>query len=287
MTVRPGEGDYFCLLYFSAHPEDGEKICVAVLVNLGGRWHVEFDEHFTKLRGMSGERDIDLVHGVIEILQVELDRSDIPTLMMGIEPQFRVSDSRKLLLPWTKEVRKNLRKRFLSRRNFREDEVERQHDEKTRAQIGEFIDEVVPRAREFASTDFRPSQIFGESLSKELRIRKPVAQAFVGKTRAVLIDGVDTTLKPSSQVIRKANRIAFMFWQLGKAVGDQDLPSTGPRKIFRVGIVFNGLPSTHMLREYSLHQFRKDADLAIESGANQGRDVMKAELESTIEDMRL
>lgn len=287
MNKQAFSDDYFHLLYYSADPEDGERVCVALLVCTGRRWFVEFDERFTKLRGLSGDRDVEFVRGVIQILQAELDRSDIAMLMADFEPQFRLSESRKLLLPWTGEVKRSLRKRFLFRRRFPEDETERDHERKTRARIGEFIDEIVPHAREFATSDFRPSQIFDESISKELRTRKPVAQAFVGRTRAVLVDGVDTTLKPSSQVIQKANRIAFTFWQLGKVLSNQGLPPNSLSKIFRVGIVFNGLPSTHMLREYSLHQFRKDADLAIESGADQGRDVMKAELESTIEDMRL
>lgn len=287
MTRQHNGGDYFRLLYFSARPEDGEKVCVAVLVRVGMRWFVEFDEHFSKLRAVAADSDIDLVRGVIDILQVELDSSDILTLMAGIEPQFRISESRKLLLPWTKQVRYSLRKRFLFRRHFREGDVEREHEEKTQAQIKEILDEILPRAREFATPDFRPSQIFGESLAKELRMRKPIAQAFIGRTRAVLIDGVDTTLKPSSQVIRKANRIAFTFWQLGKALGNRTLPPPAPLKIFRVGIVFNGHPDSHTLREYTLHQFEKDADLAVESANRQGLYEMKVELESTIADMRL
>ncbi len=279
--------DYFRLLYYSANPEDGERVCVAILASVGGRWSVEFDENFTKLKAMAREKDVEFVRGVIELLQGDLDRSDVSSLMIRFEPQFRASEARKLLAPWTPEVRRSLRNRFLFRGKFREDELEHEHEEKVQGRIDEFLEGMIPRAREFAISKLRPSQLLGEDLSRELRIYKPVARALVGRTRAVLIDGVDTTLKPSSHVIQKANRIAFTFWQLGRIVRSPLMPSTSPHKIFRVGIVFDGLPSAHMLREYSLHQFQKDADLAIESTERKGLARMKEELESTLQDIKL
>jgi hypothetical protein len=286
MTSDSAHGDQFRLLYFSPNPEDGERVCVAILASVGGMWCVEFDEEFAKLRAIAKDKDVEFVRGVVDMLRKDLDRSDLSSLMLSLEPQFRTSEPRNLLVPWTADIRRKLRGRFLIRGRFHEEKLEREHEERIQARIAAFLDETMPGVGRLAASKLKPDQLFGDALSHQFRVARPVARALVGRTRAVLIDGVDTTLKPSTDVIKKANRIAFTFWQYGRVIKSPSLPPGAPRKIFRVGVVFDGTPSAYMVREYSLHQFQKDADLAIESSSPDGLSKMKEELQSTLQDIK-
>jgi hypothetical protein len=139
MTKQSLKNDYFRLLYFSPNPEDGERVCVAILACVGEQWFVEFDEKFIKLKAFAKDKDVQFARQVIGTLQADLDRSDFSSLMIGFEPQFRASEPRKLLAPWTAEVRRTLRTRFLLSRMFPQDELEDRHEEKVRARIDQFI----------------------------------------------------------------------------------------------------------------------------------------------------
>lgn len=275
------------LLYFSPRPEDGEQVCVAILENADGRWSLEFDEKLSKLQAISRPQDLDFVLNTLETLRSELGKANPDSLIRSVEPQFHISEPRKLLVGWSDEVRGLLRKRFLRRSHAMSAMQEHAYQHEMEKKIGDLVRSLRPDAASYMLVGAKPEQIFRSDTVKGFKNPKPIASAIIGNSRAVLIDGVDTSVGISTEVIQRANRIAFTFWQYGKASQDTPQNLNLPRHLFKVGVVFDGNPKSAMLRDYSLHQFTKDADLAVE--ANAGRDLsqVRDEIEKTIADVKI
>jgi hypothetical protein len=288
MSDAPGCCQYR-LLYFSPRPEDGEQVCVAVLLNESGRWSVEYDEKLAKMRYLARDRDPDFVRATLELMRSENLSGDqeLTAFVRGIEPQFTLSDLRELLPPLEGPVKTELVKRFLYRGKLFRTLVEAEHERQLEQNMRMLITRVVPPAEAYVVSRVKAASLFGEDIAHRLRISRPISQGIIGRTRAVLVDGVDTARGTSSYVIRRANRVSYTFWQYGRASELPDLPVRAPKKIMRVGIVFDGLAHAIDLREYSLHQFRKDADLAVEAHTSVGFGELRGLVEETLHDLNL
>ncbi len=283
--MKTNKGDFFHLLYFSPRPEDGEQICVALIVHAGGQWLVEFDEKLTRMKTIASGHDVEFVRGVLDNLRAALDGRNLHSLLSMLEPQLRISDPRPLLVPFSEELRKQLRRRFLRPEKLTTSPLERERELQLQQNIRQLVTEIIPSAEPHFVSSLKPEQLFGHDFARVLRNAKPISRAIVGRSRAVLIDGVDTSVKPSTDVIQKANRIAFTFWQYGKVIKSPNLPSQAPQEILRVGIVFNGYPKAEIQKEYALHQFSKDADLAIDAHAKEGVVTLREEIAKTLADL--
>ena len=215
----------------------------------------------------------------------EIDGESLNKLIGAVEPQFRLSEPRRLLVGWSEDVAAQLRRRFLLRGKQSSGLTEHEHDAQLRTRLKDLVSRIVPGAEENFVEGLKPDQLFGEQFARTLRSVKPITRAVVGRTRAVLIDGVDTTVGDSTEVIRRANRIAFTFWQYGEASHNPSLPPSRERELVRVGIVFDGQPKTKILRDYSLHQFNKDADFAVEADGPENLSIVKEEIEKTLRDI--
>ena len=66
MSNRTNLPDQYRLLYFSPRPEDGERVCVAVVAFVGGRYIVDFDEKLAKMKSIARPQDVDFVRNVLE-----------------------------------------------------------------------------------------------------------------------------------------------------------------------------------------------------------------------------
>lgn len=287
---QPWSGNSYRLLYFSPRPEDGEQICVAILLNEAGKWSVEYDEKLTKMKSLARDRDLEFVRATLESVRsglAYLGAKDFVSLSASIEPQFRLSQPRPLLVPVTDQVRDQLTKRFLRRLPIHRPQFEREGEHRFQEKLGSLVAEAVPTAKGLLESRLKASDLIGERLARDLRIHRPISQALRGRTRAVLIDGVDTGSGPSVDVISRANRVGYTFWQYGKVCGMRDLPANAPTKIIRVGVVFDGVPRAVELREYSLHQFSKDCDIAIEADTGKGITDLRDRIEETMRDLTL
>lgn len=277
---------HYSLLYFSPRPEDGEWVCIAVLINDKGKWSLEYDEALAKMMFLARERDPDFVRRVLTSMQTELRTKDLMSFMVSIEPQFKLSESRRLLVPPDDEVREELKRRFLTRSRVSR-RLSEKEDRVMQGQINRLLTSAVPKSQGLTKRGLRPKDILGEDLSEHFKNVKAIARAVVGRTRAILIDGVDTSRGSSTDVIRRANRIGYTFWQYGKVRNIPNLPRNGISRIIRVGVVFDGLPDAANLRDYSLHQFEKDADIAIDARSSEGQRELKNAVEDVLGEIKL
>src|ERR1700693_6661334 len=122
------EQNSYRLLYFSPRPEDGERLCVGIVVAVGGNQFIEFYEHFTKVKSITRGHNVEVVGTVIDGLRADLTGDNLSDLMLRFEPQFFLSAPRKLLVPWSEDVKSRLRKRFLLRGHQVPGIAEKEHE---------------------------------------------------------------------------------------------------------------------------------------------------------------
>lgn len=280
------EGNSYQLLYFSPRPEDLEQVCVAVAIKVEGRYLIEYDEKLAKMKCIARDRDVIFVRDALETIRHAVN-GDFAKVTSEFQPQFHVSEPRRLLVPWSEDVRRQLKKRFLLRGRQISTHLEHEHQKQFESKLSTLIDKIAPGSQSNFVSEVKPELLFPDTVAHSFRNPKAISRAIIGGTRAVLIDGVDTTVGDSTEVIQRANKIAFTFWQYGKALHNDSLPTKFHREIIRVGVVFDGEPKARVLREYSLHQFTKDADLAIEAEAEGGFDRVRAEIKKTLQDIRI
>ena len=93
-----------------------------------------------------------------------------------------------------------------------------------------------------------------------------------------LIDGVDLTILTPDSALKRVTRVAHTFWQYGR-VRQLELRNRG--NIRRIGVVFNGATNPGAAykdaHDFALHEFSKEADLAVDAASPD--DIRKLEEE--------
>src|SRR5262249_22959324 len=97
-----------------------------------------------------------------------------------------------------------------------------------------------------------------------------VALAVRKTNEVVLIDGVDLTILSPGRALSRINKVAHTFWQY-KTVRDDCLVG---RDIRLIAVVLNGSdapqPAYKDAHDFALHQFNKEADLAVDASSSPG-----------------
>ena len=250
------------LMYFSAHPEDGERLCVGISVCEHGKVFLEYDDRLAKLRCVAGEKHLDFVRGVLENLRNCSREADLLATTSQLEPQFVLSPPRELVVPATESVREQLRKRFLFR--WREPRFMKLMEDEIGNRIQDLVAGVAPEAAPRLATGAKPSQILGPDAARRFIIQRPVSRAIIRDRQAVILEGIDTRKGAPSAIIHRAHDIAFNFWQYGNLAQTPGAPSQ-TKKVLRVGIIFDGHPGRASLREYAHHEISKETDIVIKA----------------------
>lgn len=246
------------LLYYSSHPEDGEWVCVGLLIEQHAMFHLEFDESLSKLRCIARDQDVEYVRGVLTELGRCFSTREAAGIAKNMEPQFRLSKERTLVAPATSEIIERLKRRFLMR--WRASSVSRVFDDEIRAKIEQFITYVAPDARSRLRTGVRPTQVVGAELGRTFLIQRPIAHALVSRTRAIIFDGIDTSVGTPAVVIQRTNNIAFNFWQYRHAYDSAQPTEVAPKSIVKVAFIYDGRPDRKKLSDYAFHEFKDEAE---------------------------
>jgi hypothetical protein len=259
------------LVYFQPDPEDGERVCVALLFNTERDTELLYDPAFPKLKCLAPRTDSGLVRFYLEDLEAGVRRSpsDISSLIRHHSPQLTTSEARRSAWPLGEKARSYLMRRFLTREVGQTAtlSVATVKDEKidlVKEHIGDLLRKVSRRPSDDIREDANSQWVLGRNLPNIA----PVAFAVRTSRVVILIDGVDLSVLSTKGALSRVNRVAHTFWQYGR-VQQMGVDNTPPK---RVGIVLNGTTSpgasyrdTH---DFALHQFAKEADLAVDAASS-------------------
>lgn len=271
------------LLFFQPNPEDGERVCVGVLLEeeYGRSYSVLYDEKFPKVRCIAPGAEPELIKFYLDDLNGALrSRSgDDPILILKrYGPQLVASEERLVALPITDTTKLRLLERFVTPCEVSKaklDYVKTHAPPKDRfaEHMRLFVGKYIPENQMLQ--DAGPKQMFGHSVGDlgtvAIAVRRP------GKT--IMIDGVDLQLMDRKQVVTRANQVAYRFWQYGRLRSSDSLL---PMAFSRIGVVLDS--STHRAKAYyeahdfALHQFQKEADIAVDTLSGQGTDEFEKAL---------
>src|SRR5690349_5337781 len=103
------------LVYFQPDPEDGERVCVALLFTVHGEVELLAYPDFPRLRCLAPHVDSELVQVYLDDLTSHLKwkSSDIDLILRRQSPQLVTSEVRKCSWPLSNESRLYLMRRFL------------------------------------------------------------------------------------------------------------------------------------------------------------------------------
>lgn len=274
------------LLYFQPNPEDGERVCVGLLFQDRRSLSVLYDGRFPKVRCIAPSYEPELVKFYLDDLDATLRRrseDDLGLILRRYGPQLVASEERIVSLPLSESKKLSLLERFVARGGRPKVELAPAQAKGTSAdQVGEHI-------RKFVEEYVQPTgvKVFRDALSQDLLgYRVPalgrVAMAVKKPRKMILIDGVDLRLLPKKQAIDRANRVAYTFWQYGRIQGDSIVLAKTP--ISRIGVVLNGSTKKgrgyYEAHDFALHQFQKEADIAVDTMSGEGTQEMAAALGS-------
>jgi hypothetical protein len=264
------------LLFFQPNPEDGERVCVGVLLEeeYGRSYSVLYDDKFPKVHCIAPGAEPELIKCYLDDLDDALrSRSgDDPILILRrYGPQLIASEERLVSLPITETTKLRLLERFVgpcgvsdAKLDYAEAETRPKDGfaEHIRLFVGKYIpDNEILR-------DAGPKQIFGYAMADF----GTIAIAVKRPRKTIMIDGVDLQLMNRKQVVSRANTVAYKFWQYGRLRSNDNTLLQQP--FSRIGVVLDG--STHRARAYyeahdfALHQFQKEADIAVDMLTGQG-----------------
>jgi hypothetical protein len=277
------------LLFFQPEPEDGERVCVGVLFeeDRARSYSVLYDDKFPKVRCIAPHYEPELIKFYLDDLGSALrnDSGDDLTLTLRrYGPQLIASEERFVSLPLTDATKLRLLERFVSPGIKSAGEAMQMAAETHKSdQFAEHIRLLVSKYILLTETSFlrnaSPQQMFGYA-STELG---PVAIAIRRPGKTILIDGVDMRLLNRTQVIARSNKVAYKFWQYGRfRSSDSSLLQT---PFSRIGVVLDGsirrTPPYLVAHDYALHQFKKEADIAVDTMSGEGTLELEAMLSST------
>jgi hypothetical protein len=274
------------LLYFQPNPEDGERVCVGVLLEeeYGRSCSVLYDAKFPKVHCIAPHAEPELIKFYLDDLDDALRRSgDDPILTLRrYGPQLIASDERLVSLPITETTKLMLLERFVGPcgvaiARLESAAAQTPRKDKFAEHIGLFVGKYIPHCD--IIRDAGPQEMFGRAMSDfgtiAIAVRRP--------RRTIMIDGVDLQLMSRGQAVSRANKVAYKFWQYGRLRSDEYSLLQMP--FSRIGVVLDG--SIHRTKAYyeahdfALHQFQKEADLAVDTLSGQGTKELEEVLSST------
>lgn len=271
------------LVYFQPDPEDGERVCVALLFNTKRDVELLYDRHFPKLRCLAPHIDPDLVRIYLEDMEAACKRapSDVDSLIRQHAPQLVTSDVRKSAWPLTDEARLYLMERFLAKEKHSELAAQHaQKDDLVKAHLRQLVQKASKEGPANIREDANSNWVLGTRVSKVsniIGIIGPVALAVRRTAGVILIDGIDLSVSTPNHALRRAGRVTHTFWQYGRIqqLGIDD-------RIRRIGIVLNGLPNPGPdykdVHDFAFDQFKKEADLAIDGSSISDLERLEEEL---------
>lgn len=274
IQLKHSTGSYR-LLHFQPEPEDGERVCVGILLSEPGRISVLYDHKFTKARCVAPLLQSEVLKFYLDELEAKLRKSDateLSPMLLRLSPQLAASAPRQLVSPVTENLKIRLLQRFVlsvsTPTALREKSAaaEKASDEALRAYVKKVAGPISGEVLFSASA----RQIVGHKLPNTLRI----AVALKRPDSLVLIDGVDLNVLRPGSAVAKVNQVAHTFWQYGRVRESELWP------IKRVGLVLNGTsPRTESYEDahdYALHQFERDADVTVDTTSGLGVDAFRA-----------
>lgn len=268
------------LLHFQPDPEDGDRVCVGILLNEGGKFTVLSDPKFKKLRCVAPDFEPELVSFYLRDLEDSLIRSREPVevTLRRCAPQMIVSEARSVATPLTSENKLRLMERFV----LPAKEVQKELAQVSRAEtttsehLRIFLSEIAPLSANMFIRNARPLDLFNLTLPNI----KPVAFAIKKPSKIVVVDGIDLSVMTPTKAVAKANRIVHNFWQYGR-IREESLFEGRPT-VERVGVVMNGTsPKTSAYldaHDYALHQFHNEADVTVDATSGEGKEQLRAVL---------
>jgi len=280
--LKTGVAEYR-LLHFQPDPEDGDRVCVGLLIRDGGRYSIAYDRSFPKLRCIAPSFELELVKFFLDDLELKLQESSSPieVAMKESAPQLLVSKARQITSPVTEAARLRLLRRFVLSESMSVQAIE--DAELTAAEVSDdhlrvFVQELVGTPDRIV-TRARPQDLFG----KKIKNVASVAVAVRTQTAIMLIDGIDLRVLTPTKAIHRANRVTHTFWQYGKLRTEDIAVKQTPFQ--RVGLVLNGVSAKtdayEDAYEYAVHQFSKEADLLVDTASGQGRQQLQRALAAT------
>lgn len=270
---------HYRLLHFQPDPEDGDRVCVGLLLDERGRYTILCDSKFHKLRCIAPDFEPELVAFYLRDLEANLDRSTEPieVTLRRCAPQMLVSEPRSITSPITDTAKQRLLERFVlaTKSSISEANVVSKGELQTADHLRLFLHEIAPLAEPTIIRNARPRELFGRNVPHV----KAVAFAIRKPSIVVLVDGVDLRVMTPAKTIAKANQIVHTFWQYGR-LRNEGLFSQG--RVKRVGIVMNGSsPKTETYmdaHDYAFHQFNNEADVAVDTTSGEGRELLRSVL---------
>ena len=258
------------LLMLQSDPDNGERICVGVIV--GGE--LLYDPKLSRVRCLSRGLKPDIVRFYLsDFRQRALRGGAEPLERVAREyaPTFVLSPPRRIASPVDEPTKLMLLKRFVEG-DAQEMGLEAQDRPRT---VAAARVEFTGKLRHLASTivspgagqlieNARPRDIFGESYKGvgvvPVAIRKP--------DRTVLMDGVDLNMLGPKEAIAATGRVVHTFWQY-KIAADRY-----GENLTRIAVVFNGnRPKSHAFQDahdFAIHEFAHEAESTVEASSQEG-----------------
>jgi hypothetical protein len=239
----------------------------------GRRYSVLYDAKFPKVHCIAPHAEPELIKFYLDDLDDALRRSgDDPILTLRrYGPQLIASDERLVSLPITESTKQRLLERFVEpcdvqRAQLAPGEARTRPKDKFAEHIGLFVAKYVPH-REILR-DAGPKEMFGYAMADfgtiAIAVRKP--------RRTIMIDGVDLQLMSRKGVISRATEVSYKFWRYGRLRSEESTLVQTP--FSRIGVVFDGptlrTKAYYHAHDFALHQFEKDADIAVDTLSGQG-----------------
>lgn len=275
--VTHGVGKYQ-LIYFQPDPEDGERVCVAVLASGSGQVELLFDQQFPRARCIAPSLRPEILRSYIEALGKELRSTPSERLVaLGrFAPQLVASEERLVKWPLNDKLRLRLLDRFVRHAHGTAELSEVRYEmEKPRNEriIQEHLQQLVlqfsVRERGFV-LGAKPLDVVGRRV-KNIR---PVPLAIHGPNSVLLFDGVDLTLG-TGVALARITKVVHTFWQYGR-ISQEELPS---RRIQRIGVVMNGAVnadrSYREAHDFAIDQFGKESDLTVDASSSEDKNRLE------------
>jgi hypothetical protein len=271
------------LVYFQPDPEDGERVCVALLITARGDVEVLYDRGFPKLRCLAPHIDPKLVRFYLDDMKSHLRRgsSEVELLMGQRTPHIVTSEARKLAWPLSDSSRAYLVQRFLGKEKG---EDANKVDRKAKADLlnthlRQLVQPFVRNEPEVIQEWATPEWILGREVPHQ-KIN-PVALAVRRDDGVVLIDGVDLTVFKPKSALSRVTEVKHTFWQYGRI---KQMGLNGRGSIRRIGVVLNGLEKPNEdyrdAHDFALSEFEQGADLAVDAAS--GSDLQELERSLTV-----
>jgi hypothetical protein len=264
------ESASYRLVYFQPDPEDGERVCIGLLLTIRDEVELLFDKEFPKLACLAPQVDLDLVATYLEDMQTTIKRSpsEVEISIRRQSPYLVTSEARRIAWPLDAEARRYLMKRFLGKHggHILSPMAAKQETDQLRSHLKD----LVQRAVRNEPIDLHENASSQWILGRKLPQVSKVALALRRTNEIVLIDGIDLTILTPGRALSRVNRVAHTFWRY-KSVRDSNLDGRGLRLI---GVVLNGndapQPAYQDAHDFALHQFDNEADLAVDASSSPG-----------------